>query len=84
MAKLMVSLCRLASLDDCKKERENNYVIKRDFKYAIIDGSSSIFSFYSSCFETMSLLEIIRIYFGLEVGIFLPCLIKRDVHEDSI
>lgn len=59
MAKLMVSLCRLASLDDCKKERENNYVIKRDFKYAIIDGSSSIFSFYSSCFETMSLLEII-------------------------
>lgn len=59
MAKLMVSLCRLASLDDCKKERENNYVIKRDFKYAIIDGSSSIFSFCSSCFETMSLLEII-------------------------
>lgn len=59
MAKLMVSLCRLASLDDCKKERENNYVIKRDFKYAIIDGSSSIFSFFSSCFETMSLLEII-------------------------
>lgn len=59
MAKLMVSLCRLASLDDCKKERENNYVIKRDFKFAIIDGSSSIFSFYSSCFETMSLLEII-------------------------
>lgn len=59
MAKLMVSLCRLASLDDCKKERENNYVIKRDFKYAIIDGSSSIFSFYSSCFETTSLLEII-------------------------
>lgn len=59
MAKLMVSLCRLASLDDCKKERENNYVIKRDFKFAIIDGSSSIFSFFSSCFETMSLLEII-------------------------
>lgn len=59
MAKLMVSLCRLASLDDCKEERENNYVIKRDFKFAIIDGSSSIFSFFSSCFETMSLLEII-------------------------